>query len=414
MTRRTFQSSNNNNNSDLREVLVEPEVEELWSDNDDETTGTNSHNDIIRRSSSRRKEDGSVALQEQSSSSSSIVRQDSESEYIEVEVVDTSRGVLSGIAEEEQQLVDDEVDEVVVYDEEEIVEDYYDEIEVDSKSNFSLDSGTEVEVITDDDDFDDCIVQQHQQRRQQSVGPSAVLSSSSASRGLSRDSERATEYLDESVFEEELEDEDEILVDDGEYVEEEILVRDDTDVEEVTVREDDLLLTDGRVFANSCQLREVPPHHQHQRGRNSMNSAYEMYPEDDSGGDNDGSDDPDDEDEDEDDGVSADELTEAIVYVLRQEKAVAKFILTEEQADKMAHLPLKVMKVIVDHLESCDNDGTPIDWDFMLKIVLPFCDSEDQGAGEDEDGDEENVNKAGTINPNKDRSLLCVEIAENS
>lgn len=80
--------------------------------------------------------------------------------------------------------------------------------------------------------------------------------------------------------------------------------------------------------------------------------------------------------EDDDDGASAEELTEAIEYVLRQERAVSKFILTEAQAAKMAHLPIPVMKIIVDHLEVCDNESTPIDWDFLLKIVLPFCENE--------------------------------------
>ena len=80
--------------------------------------------------------------------------------------------------------------------------------------------------------------------------------------------------------------------------------------------------------------------------------------------------------DDDDDGASAEELTEAIEYVLRQERAVSKFILTESQAAKMAHLPIPVMKIIVDHLEICDNESTPIDWDFLLKIVLPFCENE--------------------------------------
>jgi hypothetical protein len=83
----------------------------------------------------------------------------------------------------------------------------------------------------------------------------------------------------------------------------------------------------------------------------------------------------DDENEDDDGGgASAEELTEAIEYVLRQERAVSKFILTEAQANTMAHLPIPVMKIIVDHLEVCDMEEQPIDWDFLLKIVCPYCD----------------------------------------
>lgn len=91
-----------------------------------------------------------------------------------------------------------------------------------------------------------------------------------------------------------------------------------------------------------------------------------------------------DDDEEEEDGVSAEECREAIDYILRQERAVARFILTEEQAETMAHLPLKVMKLIVDHMEVCDNNDSPIDWDFLLKIVTPFCDGTG-GDGSDEE-----------------------------
>lgn len=89
--------------------------------------------------------------------------------------------------------------------------------------------------------------------------------------------------------------------------------------------------------------------------------------------------------EEEDDGVSRDDLAEAIEYILRQEKAVANFILTQDQADVMMNLPTKIMKLIVDHLELCDNTGAPIDWDFLLKIVLPFCDKTQTGDDDDDD-----------------------------
>lgn len=76
------------------------------------------------------------------------------------------------------------------------------------------------------------------------------------------------------------------------------------------------------------------------------------------------------------DSASAEELAEAIEYVLRQEKAVAKFILTEDQAKSMTSLPLKVMRIIVDHFENADNQSIDIDWDFLLKIVLPYTDDD--------------------------------------
>lgn len=125
------------------------------------------------------------------------------------------------------------------------------------------------------------------------------------------------------------------------YVEEEYFentVREDDVVDEVTFREEDLL---------KCN----------------------MSPEDDESS----------EEEEEDDGVSVSDLTETIEYVLRQEKAVSRLILTEEQAEKMAHLPKRVMKIIVDHFETAENEGEAVDWDFLLKIVCPiledhYCD----------------------------------------
>ena len=77
---------------------------------------------------------------------------------------------------------------------------------------------------------------------------------------------------------------------------------------------------------------------------------------------------------DENDGANAEMLNAAIEYKLlvRQERAVSKFILTTEQATTMAHLPIPDMKIIVHHLEACDMEAQPIDWDFLLKIVCLF------------------------------------------
>jgi hypothetical protein len=318
-----------------------------------------------------------------------------EDEYIEVEVIDAPRSsrknrvvrsddgqeplVETDVEEEE----DDDVEEEVIYD---------------------YDSGTEVEIITDDDDA----IASPSPRSPK--GKITTSSSSNRPKAVSS-SQDEDDVNDESLFEEILEDEDDILIDDyDEYVEEEVIshhrhYQDDSEVEEVTLREDDLLLNESfnQSFNRSCQLREIPAFHgsglsakynpymgKSRTTDDSSNSRVD-YDDDDGGEDQESS-------EEEDDGVSAEELTEAIEYVLRQERAVAKFILTEEQAEKMAHLPVKVMKIIVDHLESCDNDNTPIDWDFMLKIVLPFCDSE-KAEEDDETNHDANANR-----------LVCVEI----
>jgi len=154
--------------------------------------------------------------------------------------------------------------------------------------------------------------------------------------------------------------------------EEEVTVGDESSVEEVTLHEDedDLALLESQFISNvqiteakaasSSDGRRKPP------GRAPL-SNYETEEEDD-------------------DTASAEECREAIDYILRQERAVAKMILTEEQAEKMVNLPTNVMKIIVDHMELCDNNDSPIDWDFLLKIVMPFC---NQGGADDDSSDEE-------------------------
>lgn len=146
---------------------------------------------------------------------------------------------------------------------------------------------------------------------------------------------------------------------------EEFTIREDSDVEEVTYREDDdeLRLLEKQ-FNSNVQVAQA----------NDPSDGTTKPPE------KTASSGCDTEEEDE-DPASAEEFREAIDYVLRQERAVAKMILTEEQAKAMMNLPAKLMKIIVDHMEICDNNDSPIDWDFLLKIVMPFC--KDGGADDD-------------------------------
>lgn len=142
---------------------------------------------------------------------------------------------------------------------------------------------------------------------------------------------------------------------------------------EVTLSEQDVEIEE-EIFANQCHVTMPSfPHNADATKPTISTDDEETAPEED--------------EEEEDDGVSSEELAEAIEYILRQERAVSRFILTEEQAHTMMTLPRKVMKVIVDHLESCDNDGTDIDWDFLLKIVLPFC-RDSPTSDDDTDGEE--------------------------
>ena len=148
---------------------------------------------------------------------------------------------------------------------------------------------------------------------------------------------------------------------------EEVTVAEDySEVEEVTLHDDDAELE--AMFSSDFQITEASKSSFVERKVSSRSDsvAYDC-------------------DQDEEEG-SADEFREAIDYILRQERAVARMILTEEQADKMLHLPPKVMKIIVDHMEVCDNANSPIDWDFLLKIVTPFCGPDnDDSSGDDED-----------------------------
>jgi hypothetical protein len=152
-----------------------------------------------------------------------------------------------------------------------------------------------------------------------------------------------------------------------EFLEEEVLDDDDDQAEEEVLEEVEYMEQTFRDGSEDGSIRELPLEQSFRSNSNHTTAAkYDASIEDE------GFENP----EDDDDGASAEELTEAIEYVLRQERAVSKFILTEAQAAKMAHLPIPVMKIIVDHLEVCDNEATPIDWDFLLKIVLPFCENE--------------------------------------
>lgn len=148
----------------------------------------------------------------------------------------------------------------------------------------------------------------------------------------------------------------------------------DSEIDEITLREEDFEFEEAN-FTNQCQVtmpcypQEITPTKQ-----SAATDDEETAPEDI-------------DEEEEEDGASSKELAEAIEYILRQERAVSRFILTEDQAQTMMTLPRKVMKVIVQHFE--ENDGTDVDWDFLLKIVLPFC--RDSGGSDDDTEGEEPV-----------------------
>ncbi len=275
-----------------------------------------------------------------------------EVEYVEEEILESTfhtlslPGISEGDNENDDREDDDDDDEV----EEEVVltdnddDDEYDEVEVLMNGSQSILSGSEVEIVEtddDDDDYDD--------------GPDSTAYEEEV---------LIEEYYDDDENDEH--DEIEVIHPDHDHDHHEKIIS------TTTRRVSDESQNDDRLEQSFRKNRSLSGwsnfnHNNDNNNNHKAKSSFRTTTTDD-----------DDElvevENDDNDGASAEELTEAIEYVLRQERAVSKFILTDEQAQKMAHLPIPVMKIIVDHLEICDNEAQPIDWDFLLKIVCPYCD----------------------------------------
>lgn len=252
---------------------------------------------------------------------SSDIKSDDETEYITEEYEEEE--VLEDTDDSDY---DDEAEVIEVFEEEEVLEDVAEEDE---------ESSTEVVANRYGEDMDDS------DRKTVKLSNSNVFSAST-----SRMMQAEYDCVDSDGDDQH--DEGEETINDEDTIHD-----DDTINDEETLADDDLDALEEYKIVEAARM-EAPPE-------------------------------PEEDDDDEDDGVTKDELAEAIEYILRQEKAVANFILTESQAEVMMSLPKKIMKLIVDHLEICDNSGAPIDWDFMLMIVLPFCDKPQMG---DDDDDE--------------------------
>lgn len=90
-----------------------------------------------------------------------------------------------------------------------------------------------------------------------------------------------------------------------------------------------------------------------------------------------GNDDEDDDNNDEED-VTPEDVKEAIVYILKQEKPIDKGFLTSEQATRMMALPFADQKEILKHFELCDNAGDPICWDLLVAMSNPEEEHDDE------------------------------------
>lgn len=102
--------------------------------------------------------------------------------------------------------------------------------------------------------------------------------------------------------------------------------------------------------------------------------------------------------EDEEDEATEDEVREAIIYILKQEKPIDNGYLTSSQATRMMALPFKDMREIMKHFELCDNAGEPIQWGVIADIVTP------EGQGDDSNDEDENSN---VDTDEEDENELC-------
>ena len=113
------------------------------------------------------------------------------------------------------------------------------------------------------------------------------------------------------------------------------------------------------------------------------NESVEKH-EDDSDDDKDDSEGETDVDEDE---PSPEDVKEAIIYIMKQEKPIDKGHLSPEQATRMMALPFEDQKQIMEHFELCDNAGDPICWNLLVELIE--CDENANDHCDDDESDEE-------------------------
>jgi hypothetical protein len=77
-----------------------------------------------------------------------------------------------------------------------------------------------------------------------------------------------------------------------------------------------------------------------------------------------------------DESCDREDVLEAISYILKQEQAVRKEILTEEQVQDLMNLPLPELLEVLEHFEVSDNSNTPIRWDLVMEKIDAYDDKE--------------------------------------
>jgi hypothetical protein len=84
----------------------------------------------------------------------------------------------------------------------------------------------------------------------------------------------------------------------------------------------------------------------------------------------------------------AEDVLEALKYILRQEKPVENGFITEDQEKQMLGLPLSEMVDIMKHFELCDNEHAPIRWDLVCLMIHAVDDDLSDEEVDGGDGDE--------------------------
>ncbi|GKZ01217.1 hypothetical protein MPSEU_001073000 [Mayamaea pseudoterrestris] len=111
--------------------------------------------------------------------------------------------------------------------------------------------------------------------------------------------------------------------------------------------------------------------------------------------DDDHDDDDDEPAEDEESLPDAEDVLEALRYILRQEKPVENGYITDQQEAQMLGLPLSEMVDIMKHFELCDNENAPIRWDLVCLMINAVQDepdmSEEELLEEEEDDDDDDL-----------------------
>jgi hypothetical protein len=113
--------------------------------------------------------------------------------------------------------------------------------------------------------------------------------------------------------------------------------------------------------------------------------------------------------EDEESVPDAEDVLEALKYILRQEKPVENGLITAEQEAQMLGLPLSEMVDIMKHFELCDNENAPIRWDLVCLMIHAVEDEPELSEEEvEDDADDDHADETGRLDES-DNDLEAID-----